>query len=151
MNSVEKAKAIKLYDSGKSLQRVGLIMGFCAQTILNNLRSQKIQRRPLKIAHAIKYLSIETRRKMCKSRKKRIGNKSPAWRGDNASIGAGHVRCETMYPAIKCELCGDIRTENKNLHRHHRDKNPLNNAPENVQILCANCHNKIHREKNCVH
>lgn len=29
-------------------------------------------------------------------------------------------------------------------HIHHRDENPGNNAPENLQLLCVRCHAKAH-------
>jgi len=27
---------------------------------------------------------------------------------------------------------------------HHRDENPLNNAPENIELLCRACHARHH-------
>jgi len=66
------------------------------------------------------------------------------WLGDKAKPEAGRARCEKRYPVKQCELCGNTRTGNKNLHRHHRDKNPLNNEPENIQILCQHCHSVLH-------
>ena len=40
----------------------------------------------------------------------------------------------------KCELCGG----KVNLQVHHKDKNHLNDSPENLQTLCSVCHHKIH-------
>lgn len=40
-----------------------------------------------------------------------------------------------------CEMCGTIKCK---LHVHHRDHNPLNNAPTNLQTLCASCHKLCH-------
>ena len=39
-----------------------------------------------------------------------------------------------------CELCGSL----KNLQVHHKDKNLSNNTLENLQTLCASCHNTLH-------
>lgn len=39
-----------------------------------------------------------------------------------------------------CEHCGAT----SRLHVHHRDSNPLNNAPSNLTTLCAPCHMKQH-------
>ena len=38
-----------------------------------------------------------------------------------------------------CEICGK-----KAHHVHHRDENPQNNDPANLQSLCASCHKKEH-------
>lgn len=44
----------------------------------------------------------------------------------------------------KCELCGfdkvHPRTGNSILEIHHVDENPENNRPENLKLLCPNCH-----------
>lgn len=39
-----------------------------------------------------------------------------------------------------CEQCSSQQT----LQVHHKDKNPANNAPTNLQTLCASCHNTLH-------
>ena len=55
-----------------------------------------------------------------------------------------------------CEICGASRK----LHVHHKDENPFNNDPLNLQTLCPSCHQKSHspnymgadlRRKNCAH
>lgn len=40
-----------------------------------------------------------------------------------------------LYPLRPCDHCGKPGTD-----RHHRDRNPCNNAPENVAVLCESCH-----------
>ena len=39
-----------------------------------------------------------------------------------------------------CEICG----RSGRLHVHHRDLNPMNNEPENLQTLCGSCHHRSH-------
>ena len=41
----------------------------------------------------------------------------------------------------RCEMCGatDVRIE-----VHHKDKNWKNNNPDNLQVLCASCHRRLH-------
>ena len=39
-----------------------------------------------------------------------------------------------------CELC----SSQKNLQVHHKDKDITNNQIENLQTLCASCHNTLH-------
>lgn len=41
-----------------------------------------------------------------------------------------------------CEICGSSAH-----HVHHRDENPQNNDPLNLQSLCASCHKKEHLQK----
>jgi hypothetical protein len=43
--------------------------------------------------------------------------------------------------AVKCERCGVGDTK---LHVHHRDHDPTNNAPGNLQTLCVPCHRQSH-------
>ncbi len=43
----------------------------------------------------------------------------------------------------KCDICGI--SDKDVLIVHHRDKNRDNNSIKNLQILCANCHLKIHK------
>jgi DNA-binding transcriptional ArsR family regulator len=43
-----------------------------------------------------------------------------------------------------CESCGFIPAHDVQLEIHHKDRNRSNNAPENLQTLCANCHALVH-------
>lgn len=40
----------------------------------------------------------------------------------------------------KCELCG----EKEYINVHHKDRNPHNNHPSNIAVLCAYCHTAEH-------
>lgn len=40
-----------------------------------------------------------------------------------------------------CEICGRA---SRRLHVHHKDGNPFNNAPWNLQSLCTSCHRLSH-------
>ena len=51
----------------------------------------------------------------------------------------GRQRAQRLFETKECDLC---RATNKRLERHHKDANPLNNDPDNVQILCVRCHMK---------
>lgn len=66
-----------------------------------------------------------------------------AWKGDAAQRHTGRHRAQRLFAAEVCQACGAT----ENLHRHHKDENPLNNAPENVAILCQDCHAKAHGGK----
>lgn len=52
----------------------------------------------------------------------------------------GHREAQRKYAAEECPLCGGKR----NLQRHHRDMNSMNNEPENISILCQTCHKNAH-------
>lgn len=58
---------------------------------------------------------------------------------DKIKPGSGRGRAEKLFNLGQCKTCGGVGRV-----RHHKDKNPLNNDPENVQILCHKCHNGIH-------
>lgn len=52
-----------------------------------------------------------------------------------------HNISEQMRKSGKCFICGD-KTK---LHVHHKDKNKKNNSPDNLMILCVQCHGSIHK------
>lgn len=44
---------------------------------------------------------------------------------------------------FQCEDCATIPDRSDLLHMHHEDDDTFNNAPSNLKLLCAPCHNKI--------
>lgn len=64
-----------------------------------------------------------------------------------------HKSWETIrfiYRKDHCENCGLSEQDHEKrtgmfLHIHHKDGNPFNNDPINLQTLCIFCHNKIPR------
>lgn len=70
------------------------------------------------------------------------GAKNPCWQGDYAKPNAGRMRAQKLFPTEPCVACGT--TEG---HRHHIDRNPLNNDRSNIQFLCASCHQLLHVEE----
>lgn len=52
----------------------------------------------------------------------------------------GHKAAQRMFMVDKCETCGGTTI----LQRHHIDRDPTNNVPQNVQILCQECHKNTH-------
>lgn len=67
------------------------------------------------------------------------GSKNRLWRGDNAGPGSKHARAQRLYPLTDCVRCGAPGE-----HRHHRDRDPGNNEPDNIAILCEPCHYRSH-------
>lgn len=54
---------------------------------------------------------------------------------------ASHSRQKAALMAKPaCEVC----KATMNLHVHHQDHDPLNNAPSNLRTLCASCHRRSH-------
>ena len=49
-------------------------------------------------------------------------------------------RARKLMPRTICADCG---TRDR-LHAHHRDRNVANNSPENLVVLCASCHLRLH-------
>lgn len=52
-----------------------------------------------------------------------------------------HYHARNLLPNGFCEICGS----EKNVDVHHKDSNPQNNNPDNLQRLCRSCHMKVHR------
>lgn len=71
----------------------------------------------------------------------RTKENNPNWRGGISKTQPGtKIAFRTYIP--KCVICGN--EEKCCLQAHHIDKNRKNNASENMIILCANCHCRIH-------
>lgn len=49
-------------------------------------------------------------------------------------------RARRIQPKDRCEDCGT----DERLHIHHKDRNPANNTPANLAVLCSSCHQKLH-------
>ncbi len=59
-----------------------------------------------------------------------------SWKGMNVPKKCGGRRARRLFEIVgPCELCRKRATD-----RHHRDGNPLNNDPNNLQALCRKCH-----------
>lgn len=71
---------------------------------------------------------------------------------DTVTVSGSRQRATRMRKSA-CELCGTTRRPGeRRLHVHHKDRNPLNNAPDNLMTVCAQCHHDIHgntRKKTC--
>lgn len=72
-------------------------------------------------------------------KRKRSGEKSHHWTGDQVSERGGRARALRLYKNIgPCVRCGAVKAE-----RHHKDGNTANNAVENIEALCRRCHMEI--------
>ena len=49
-------------------------------------------------------------------------------------------RARQIKARKQCRTC----SATSNLHVHHKDRNPANNSPENLEVLCASCHLRLH-------
>lgn len=53
---------------------------------------------------------------------------------------SAHRRAQRQIQKVSCNRCG----AQKALHCHHKDRNPQNNAPVNIEVLCHRCHEQEH-------
>ena len=59
------------------------------------------------------------------------------------TTGSHIPRKRLLKKYTNCQLCG--LNEPEILVIHHKDGNRLNNADENLIVLCPNCHARVHR------
>jgi hypothetical protein len=68
------------------------------------------------------------------------GSKHPNWgkfKLDTTSKSTGGHRAQSRFVlGMMCERCG----KKPAVDRHHKDGNPLNNSPKNIERLCHRCH-----------
>ena len=72
----------------------------------------------------------------------RTGKNNPNWKGGTDTSKA-HTRIAYRTYVRKCAVCGI--DEECVLEVHHVDENHDNNDIDNLIILCANCHARVHR------
>lgn len=72
----------------------------------------------------------------------RIGENNPNWI-DGSHKGYSYLTLAFRNYKHKCAMCG--LEEECCLQVHHIDKNRHNSYIGNLIILCANCHNRVHR------
>lgn len=95
-------------------------------------------------------LTCGPRCQAARARRLRQGPGNPSWAGDSpTSTSTRYTRAQKAIPEV--EPCEDCATEQR-IHRHHKDKNTLNNDPTNIAFLCVRCHAALHaREKETPH
>lgn len=64
---------------------------------------------------------------------------------DEVTIQAARGRAN-RHKGDLCERCGSCAV-GRALHAHHKDRNPYNNDPSNIETLCVRCHWDEHRRK----
>lgn len=74
------------------------------------------------------------------AKRARWGPEHHAWKGKAVSDRIGRKRALRRFRLGPCERCGA-----RGFDRHHKDRNPVNNARSNVEILCRRCHAREHR------
>lgn len=65
--------------------------------------------------------------------------------GTAKCFGSRSHKVHNGLPKFKqCSKCGYNRYPIH--HRHHKNRNRKDNKPENIELLCPNCHNETHFE-----
>ena len=68
------------------------------------------------------------------NRPPKMGKLNPRWKGEDIIPKSGRSRARRLYPKQLCHICGKLG------ERHHKDNNPLNNDPSNIEWLCRKHH-----------
>ena len=76
--------------------------------------------------------NLFSQRKFCSS--------TCAGQRETTDPAAGRKRAQRSVEMHQCNRCWTLA----NLQRHHIDRNPMNNTPENIEVLCQTCHLREH-------
>lgn len=87
---------------------------------------------------------FQTDRKNDQKEKRRLSIIVAREKGQLSKSGASTRKFAFLKKESKCEICG-YNEYKCCLDVHHIDSDPNNNAIENLSILCAICHRKVHR------
>ena len=72
-----------------------------------------------------------------------FGSDNPAWKGDDVSKLGGYDRThrqEDRTLGNVCSRCGAVG----DVHIHHKDRDPTDTNPSNLEVLCPLCHKAEH-------
>lgn len=72
-----------------------------------------------------------------------FGSDNPAWKGDDISKLGGYDRTHRQEDgtlANTCSRCGAVG----DVHIHHRNRDPTDTSPSNLEVLCPMCHKAEH-------
>ena len=147
----------QLYESGHSLQAIANMSGVHRNTVRNRLIALGVARRNRAEHFKGAPKSAEHRKKISASMKKAHGNfpRTDEWRlkvsqgrrQTGLRNGTPHT-FDLKYGYIKesrlvmARMIG--RALRQDEHVHHRDGDPFNNRPENLELLTPSAHLKIH-------
>lgn len=89
--------------------------------------------------------SKKSRRTCSTDCSKRLFQESRAnLKGDTSTPQAARGRARNRVAVLACGRCGR-GVDGGRLEVHHHDRNPYNNTPENLEVLCVRCHKAEHR------
>jgi hypothetical protein len=81
----------------------------------------------------------------CSYRCSQLGENNSNWTASPAAVSTGYGRSNRLIEKnalpTECPRCG---RDDKKIHRHHKDVDPMNNDPGNIEILCSTCHAQEH-------
>lgn len=134
----------KYLQENLTLLELAQLVGCCTSTVTKALRRHGINK-PLTMRKNKRGGTGRVKGSLSESERQALsfrmsGDKNPSWKGDAALSSSGHMRAVRNISVTSCSQCG----ADKNLQRHHIDKNPLNNTENNIQILCSACHKAMH-------
>lgn len=134
----------------KTRKQVAKDAGCCESTLYKAFQrfgifkpwSDRPNRHP---GRGVKGMFSEEQRKQMSLAKQ--GEKNPSYKANREELGHSGARAEArrLFNKDKCDAC-DTRI---GLEIHHIDKNPHNNNPSNIKILCPHHHHAWHHAAVC--
>lgn len=116
----------ELYNSGHSCGEIAERYSVHVNTVIGLLRYYQVPRRNKKEAAQLRESS---------GRRNIMGENNPRWKDGSQRRGYRSVK-----EMKECDQCHAT----VNLVRHHKDFDHFNDVSDNIQILCASCHNSLH-------
>ena len=159
---------VEMYQSGMSAREIATVVGKSHTKVLSVLKNAGVIRRTKReaLARHVRFnvcvicgkrfrarmdWKAHTRldRKTCSSkclselmRSIQRGGSNSNWTGGASQ--AHYQRIRETYKLQICEICG---TTEGRLDTHHKDHNKSNNDLNNLMVLCAACHTRLHQEE----
>lgn len=135
---IEKTRLSKIVLESKNFSDVLRNLGVKPNSATISTIKRRIQEYDLDVSHFIKNAG---------NTKKHIDNYLRVYSKDEPKPQSSHVKdklFEYGYKSKACEICGIMDWNGKplTLQIHHIDGQHKNYTPENLQILCPNCHSQ---------
>lgn len=98
-----------------------------------------------------RWVSLENspRNSLCmKCHKERASSKIyKPYRGPKFARLVRKLKEEAKWTCSRCGWKAKDKLECFSIHVHHKDRNPLNNSSNNLEVLCSPCHHKTYKRQ----
>jgi hypothetical protein len=139
---------VRMYQSGLSHSQIAEKLNTSTNAIQRRLRSVGVGRTRSEAAkNAYKQGRLKKQRYWAGKTvpKELVRKRAEAITGEKNYLWKGGLSRRKYREVVKKEMCATCGRK-KNLVIHHKDLDHYNNDPNNLEVLCRSCHQRLHKK-----